>query len=272
MNEIIENLKEIGLNTYEAKVYIALLKKYPATGYEVSKLAEIPQSRTYDTLKILEQKQIVVSTNTKPIEYTPIKPTELTKRFKRKINTTLDFLEKKLPNVKDDYTEPILTVTGRFNIHKKISEVIQNANEEIYLEIWSQDFKYFEQDLLNAYNRNVEIRIVGYDNFKSKFGLTFEHAFAKEIETSLGGRMIMIAADNKEGVFGKISSAKDESTNVIWTKNEGIVFLIKEFIVHDMYLIDVEENLSEQMKYIYGKGMKRLKDKVLGQHNLYRIH
>ena len=54
MADLVEKLKEIGFNSYEAKVYIALLKKYPATGYEVSKLANIPQSRTYDTLKVLE--------------------------------------------------------------------------------------------------------------------------------------------------------------------------------------------------------------------------
>ena len=44
MADLIEKLKEIGFNTYEAKVYVALLKKYPATGYEVAKLANIPQS------------------------------------------------------------------------------------------------------------------------------------------------------------------------------------------------------------------------------------
>ena len=59
---------------------------------------------------------------------------------------------------------------------------------------------------------------------------------------------------------------------LIYTQNKGIVFIIKEFIVHDMYLIDVEENLVEQMKYIYGKGFKRLKDKVLGNNPTYLIH
>ena len=34
----------------------------------------------------------------------------------------------------------------------------------------------------------------------------------------------------------------------------------------------VEENLVEQMKYIYGKGFKRLKDKVLGANSTYMIH
>lgn len=274
MADLIEKLKEIGFNTYEAKVYIALLKKYPATGYEVAKNANIPQSRTYDTLKALEIKNIVVATNTKPISYIPIKPKQLISGYQKKINSTINYLDKHLPNVKEDYNEPIITITGKQNIRDKIFEVIRNAKHEIYLEIWSQDYKIFEKELLEAYNRNVEIRIVGYDNFQSRFGLVFEHAFARDIELSLGGRMIIIAADDSEGIVGKISSLKNDisSTNVIWTKNQGIVFIIKEFIVHDMYLIDVEENLVEQMKYIYGKGFKRLKDKVLGSNATYIIH
>lgn len=272
MNEVIDNLKELGLNSYEAKVYVALLKKYPATGYEVSQIANIPQSRAYDTLKSLEQQKIVTATNSKPITYTPIKPTELTKRFKRKITSTLDFLEKNLPSVKDDYTEPVLSISGRSKIREKVIEVIQNAQKEIFLEVWAQDYKFIEPYLLEAYDRGVEVKIVGYDNLQSKFGLVFEHGFAKEIEQSLGGRMIILAVDNQEGIVGNSSSDKNETLQVVWTKNTAIVFLIKEFIVHDMYLLDVEENLAEQMKLVYGKGLKALRDKVLGHEYLYRIH
>ena len=163
---------------------------------------------------------------------------------------------------------------GKELLGKRIKELIKNAKREIYLEIWSQDYSFFEQELLNAYNRNVEIRIVGYDNFQTRFGQVFEHAFAKDIELSLGGRMIILSIDENVGVVGKISSLNRESSDVsiIYTCNKSIVFIIKEFIVHDMYLIDVEENLVEQMKYIYGKGFKRLKDKVLGNNSTYLIH
>ena len=181
MADLVEKLKEIGFNSYEAKVYIALLKKFPATGYEVSKLANIPQARTYDTLKVLEQKNVVATSNTKPVSYTPIKPKQLLSTYQKKMNSTLNYLEKHLPEVKESYNEPIITINGKQNIYNKVLEVIQNAKKEIYLEIWSQDFKVFEQELLNAYNRNVEIRIVGYDNFSSRFGLVFEHAFARDI-------------------------------------------------------------------------------------------
>ena len=274
MADLVEKLKEIGFNSYEAKVYIALLKKYPTTGYEVSKLANIPQARTYDTLKVLEQKNIVATTNSKPVCYTPIKPKQILSSYQKKMTSTLNYLEKHLPEVKDSYNEPVITISGKQSIQNKVLEVIQNAKREIYLEIWSQDYKFFEQELLNAYNRNVEIRIVGYDNFTSRFGQVFEHAFAKDIEMSLGGRMLIMTADEKEGIVGKVSSFKNEDPdiNIIYTQNKGIVFIIKEFIVHDMYLIDVEENLIEQMKYIYGKGFKRLKDKVLGTNATYLIH
>lgn len=272
MDEVIESLKELGFNSYEAKVYLALLKKYPSTGYEVSQIADVPQSRAYDTLKALEKDKIVVATNSKPITYTPIKPSELTQRYKRKINSTIEFLDKNLPNVKEDYTEPILSITGRASIQEKIIEIIKNSKKEIYIEIWSQDYKFLEPYLLDAYNRGVEIKMVGYDNFKSNFGLVYEHSSAKEIELSLGGRMIILASDNEEGIIGNSSSTKGENLHVVWTKNSGVVFLIKEFIVHDMYLLDVEENLSDQMRVVYGKNLKNLKDKVLGANSVYKIH
>lgn len=271
MDKIIENLKELGLNTYESKVYIALLKKYPATGYEISQIADIPQSRAYDTLKALEKEKIAVASNSKPVTYTPIKPTELTQRYKRKVTSTLEFLNKNLPNVKEDYTEPILSISGGANIREKAAEIIKNAQKEIYIEIWSQDFKFLESYLRDAYDRGVEVKIVGYDHFQSNFGLVFEHGSAKEIEASLGGRMIILSADNEEGLIANTGS-QSENVNAIWTKNTGIVFLIKEFIVHDMYLLDVEQNLSEQMKIVYGKNLKGLRDKILGASYSFRIH
>jgi len=272
MEELIENLKAIGFNGYEAKVYLALLKKYPATGYEVAKHADIPQARAYDTLKALEIAHIVTSTNTKPISYTPINPKELTKRFRRQYSSTLDFLEKKLPNVKDDHIEPVLHVSGGYLIHTKITEIIKSAKREIFIEIWSHDFKYYEDELRKAYNRGVDVKIVGYDNFTCTFGSLFHHSNGREIEHSIGSRMIFIAVDNSEGIFGKIGSHKNQEPNLLWTKNLDLVFLIKEFIVHDMCLIDISEKFPEQLKYFYGTGLRKLKDKILSGSEFYKVY
>ena len=270
MDKIIDSLKELGFNTYEARVYIALLKHYPATGYEVSKLADVPQSRTYDTLKTLSQKQIVTASTDKPTTYIPIKPTELTKQFKRRINNNIEFLEKHLPDVKEDYLEPIISINGTAKTHEKLTDIIKNAKKEIYLEIWSEDFKKIEPELLSAYNRNVEIRIVGYDRLQSRFGMVFEHPYAKKLESHFKGRVVIIAVDDKEAFYGKIPTDPSVSAGGIWTKNADIIFLIKELMIHDMLLLDIQHSMTEELIYKYGSGFKRLHDKVLGVNNIYR--
>ena len=213
MDEIVEKLKELGLNSYEAKVYVALLKKYPATGYEIGKIADIPQARAYDTLKSLEIQHIVTSSADKPVTYTPIKPKELTKRYKRKIDSTIDYLEKKLPNVKENYSEPILTINGRAKIINKVIEIINNAKKDIYLEVWSQDCKYIENALMDAYNRGLNIKIVGYDNFTSNFGTVFKNDGSRMIEHYTGERFIFMTADTEEGIFGKVETKKHEDAD-----------------------------------------------------------
>ena len=87
----------------------------------------------------------------------------------------------------------------------------------------------------------------------------------KEIEQNVGSRLIYLLSDNEESVFGKIQK------QVIWTKNIDIAILIKEFTVHDMYLLDVGQNFPEQLKYFYGAGMKNLKNKILAYDSI-NIH
>jgi sugar-specific transcriptional regulator TrmB len=40
----------LGPSPYESKAALALLKKHPANGYQVGKIAGIPISRVYDVL------------------------------------------------------------------------------------------------------------------------------------------------------------------------------------------------------------------------------
>lgn len=266
MKNIVEELKNLGLNSYESKVYVALLKKFPITGYEVSQIADIPQSRAYDALKSLTATNIVTSTNEKPQKFSPISPKELTRRYKRKMNSTIDYLEKNLPQIKDVFYEPLHNIDGYDNILIKIKEIINNAKSSVYLEIWNEDFKLLENELKNAYDRDIDIKIVGYGDIRTNYGLLYLHQGAREIEYGAKSRLIYLLADSKECVFGRIQSS------VTWTTNIDVAFLLKEFIVHDMYLLDVGQNFPEQLKYFYGAGFKKLKQKILSRDSKYNIH
>ncbi len=266
MESLIEKFKELGFNSYESKVYIALLKKYPATGYEISQISDIPQSRAYDALKSLECEGVVISSNDKPQKYSPISPKELTQRFKRRINSTIDYLEKKLPNISETHNEPIHHISGYDKNLEKIKEIIKNTKKSLYMGVWSADFKALENELTDAYDRGVEIKIVGFDNFQPTIvGLVYRHDAAKEIEMQVGGRLIYMLSDYVESVFGRIESS------VVWSKNIHIAYFLKEFISHDMYLLDISQRFPEQLKYFYGPDLVRLKEKISDGKSSYNL-
>ena len=265
MENLIEKMKEFGFNSYESKVYLALLKKNPSTGYEISQLADIPQSRAYDALKSLEAENIVYTFgNDRPLKYSPISPKELTKRLKRKMNSSIDFLEKKLPHVKSDDVEPVNRIFGYENITNKIKEIVDNTYKTLYLGVWAYDYKVVEEVISNAYDRGVEIKISGFDNLKTMYGDLYPHQDTIEKEDYSGGRLIYLLSDNKECLFLFIEDS------VIWTNDKNISFLIKEFFIHDMCLIDIQEKFPEQLKYFYGTGLKKLKNKISDKKSVYK--
>jgi sugar-specific transcriptional regulator TrmB len=66
------DLCELGLSSYEAKVYRALLSVGPATARAVSGASDVPMGRIYDVLNGLEARNLVRSRDASPREYAPV--------------------------------------------------------------------------------------------------------------------------------------------------------------------------------------------------------
>jgi len=80
--EVLDTLKSIGLNLYERKIFVALLAKGVATAAEVSEIANVPRSRSYDVLQSLADKGFVLVQPSKPIKYVALAPVEALERTK----------------------------------------------------------------------------------------------------------------------------------------------------------------------------------------------
>ncbi len=271
MDDLIEKLKDLGFNTYEAKVYLALLKKHPATGYEVSKESGVPQARAYDTLKTLETRGVVIANAGKPITYLPIAPDELLNRWERSFKTSINFLRESLPNLANETVEPILNLRGKNPVIKRVEEMIAHAKHNIFIEIWKQDAQRFGPSLRDAANRGIDIKVVGYNGVDFDFGQVYQHTLASDIESSLGGRWLIMSVDDHEGLVGNLPTG-EKIPKAVYTRNQGIVFIIKELVVHDIFLLDVEETLSEEMEKAYGKNMIKLRQKVFGDNPISLIY
>lgn len=258
---LIDKLKELGFNTYEAKVYVALLKHHPATGYEISKESGVPQARAYDTLKALESSNVVVAIGGKPVTYMPIRPDELLDRWERSFKGSIGYLREALPSLADETVEPVINMRGEESIFKHATELIRNAKKSVFVEMWQVDAERLAQPLREAQARGVDVKIVGYDNCIIDGIDVYQHS---AIEHSLmSGRWLILSADSTEGMVSTVGIG-DRPPQAVVTRNPGIVLVIKELVVHNLFLLEVQRNLLPEIERLYGRNMLLLRRKILG--------
>lgn len=269
--KLVDKLKEMGFNTYESKVYLALLKHHPATGYEISKESGVPQARAYDTLKALENSKAVVSLGGKPVTYLPVDPIDLLDRWESKFKDSIAFLKEELPTMSDETVEPVITLRGEESIIKHATDLINTATTNIFLEIWDVDAQKLSEPLEAAKERGVDVKVVGYEDTKLTGIEVFQHSLGEQIERTLGGRWLILSVDDKEGLVGTVSMG-DKPPQAVQTRNPGIVLIIKELVIHDIYLLDVESRLKPEIEREYGQDMKELRKQVLGDESTMMVH
>ncbi len=270
MEELLEHLKELGFNTYESRVYLALLQFGNSTGYEVSKNSGVPQARAYDTLKALETKKVVVSTGEKPLTYMPVDPKEILERYKNRYKKSMSYLKENLLSFSGDYVEPIINIKDKKGVSDNITRLIEKAKKEILIEAWDDDFQKYVGIIKDAFDRGVEVKVVGYNNLKCDFGLVYQHSGGDFLEKTVGKCFIM-AVDDREGLVG-IVNEEQGITDAVCTKNSALVFIMKELIIHDMFQIDIENNFGASLNKVYGSNLIKLREKLLGKDFKLKMH
>ncbi len=95
LERAIKWFKLLGSHSYDARVYIALLRKHPSTGYRVALNAGIPFPKAYAALKrLVSGGAALIVNDQKPVTYIPIPPAELFKNLRHIFGVTMDHLEK----------------------------------------------------------------------------------------------------------------------------------------------------------------------------------
>ncbi len=102
--DFLNKLKDFGLNSYESKLWIALLSRGVSTAGELSDISNVPRSRTYDVLESLEKKGFIIVKVGKPIKYLAVPPSEVIERVKKKVHEEAEVRNTMLTQLKDSET------------------------------------------------------------------------------------------------------------------------------------------------------------------------
>jgi sugar-specific transcriptional regulator TrmB len=147
--EFLNKLKDFGLNTYESKLWTALLSRGVSTAGELSDIANVPRSRSYDVLESLEKKGFIIMKLGKPIKYIAVPPEEVIERVKKKIEEESQKHTKLLDNLREsemlgelqvlykqgvemvEPTELSGAIKGRGNLYNHLESMVKNAEKTI---------------------------------------------------------------------------------------------------------------------------------------------
>jgi HTH-type transcriptional regulator, sugar sensing transcriptional regulator len=147
--DFLNKLKDFGLNSYESKLWVALLSRGVSTAGELSDISNVPRSRAYDVLESLEKKGFVVVKVGKPIKYLAVPPTEVVERVKKRVLEEAEEKNNLLSELKSseilgelntlhnegiklvDPTDRSGAFRGREKVHEHLTTMVKNATKTV---------------------------------------------------------------------------------------------------------------------------------------------
>ncbi len=173
-----EQLRRVGLTSYESEAYLALLQRREVTAEEISKMTSVPITRVYGTLEQLTQKGFARIVESRPKKFHAVSPEEARREYltqlRRNFETNLLTLGETMGNlqrqVEPIYVESHLQVKAEELLEpledlrimeKRTGDYVQEATEEIMISTalfsWLPKLK---TQLRNALARGVSVRIL----------------------------------------------------------------------------------------------------------------
>lgn len=253
------------LNLYEVKIWTALLSRGVSTAGELSDIANVPRSRSYDVLESLEKKGFVIMRIGKPIKYIAVPPKEVLERVKKNVKTKAEGQVKILEDLKNteiinelnslhtqgvELIEPADlsgSLKGRHNLYNHLDMTLRGAESSVTIMTTSAGFL-----------RKIEGFKPVFEQLKKR-GVKIRIAAPMNKETEKAAKELIGIAD--------VRSVPTKARFVIVDGREIIFMIMDDAEVHPTYDIGIWINTPffsqavENLFEIAWKSMKEIKVK-----------
>jgi sugar-specific transcriptional regulator TrmB len=229
--ELLGLLSAVGFSQYEARAYLALLKRSPVNGHELSKAAGVPPSKIYETLGRLRQKGAVLAYESEPTLYAPVPHAELLARLREKTEGTLRDLERGFEGISPEFDAGLTwSVKGTENVVGLMARAVGRAKNGVFAALWDAELEELAPALREAHGRGVELQVAVYGSFELGVPNAYDLALCGESASErLGGRRLaVLVADRKEAVVAEFLGGA--SAEGIWTENRAMSLLAVEYV------------------------------------------
>jgi len=257
--KIEQRFRELGFTAYEAKAYLALLRQYPVTRYELSKNSGVPRSAIYDIIRKLESLGAVNALYVQPEKYIPLPPDQLLELLERQFNERLEEAKQSLEKFNTEI-EPghLWNIVGYKNMLHKAREMIARAQNSIYLSLWQRECLLLKDDIIKAIERGVKVIAFSFTPLDIPSDRVYSYEIPDQKLHAIWDRKIILVVDQTELLMGEADDKHNKKT--AWTDNKAIVDIATNHMILDITLFGMRKkvDVSETVTAMESSGLENL--------------
>lgn len=145
----VELLQQLGQKEYEARCFTALCRLPTATAKEIGEISDVPRTRVYDAIRVLEEYGLVEVQHTSPQQFRAVAIDEavetLCTEYEERTATLGDVL-RELPGTEDEQDEEapheVWSLSGETAITSRLTRLLGEAEDEVVLVLGSDAVAY----------------------------------------------------------------------------------------------------------------------------------
>lgn len=162
--EAIAQLKALGLSTYAAETFVALVSLGEGTAQDVSEVSDVPRTRVYDAVEELQSRGLVDVQQSTPKRFWAISTETTGRHFEQEYEHRVAALTEALCDLesteRSSEQRGVWTVRGSDTVEERVVEFIENATEEIaYMTVEDLLTDRIVTSLRAASDRGVSIKL-----------------------------------------------------------------------------------------------------------------
>lgn len=243
VDTVLEHLTRLGFSQPEARAYLALLSKSPATGYEVAKTSGLSRGQVYETLGRLEALGAVQSTLDRKYVAVPFR--EFAKDKLSSVRQAIKGVEELLPQLAETRGEAALIVYGYPNLLLRALDIVQHASRNIFVAAFPAELEKLAQELVNARARSVDVSVLCYGDLEIEGLEMVQHHGIFVVRTGNGGRSFHLVADRHAAMIGVVRDV-EEDTSALWSQNEYFCTSVMKYVAADLGILRIFEALPRK--------------------------
>ncbi|MBI3767739.1 MAG: TrmB family transcriptional regulator [Deltaproteobacteria bacterium] len=260
MQGLLQRLREIGFGENEAKLYLALVKRHPASGYELARASGVPSSKVYEVLARLREKELVfVTDGGRATRYIPADSDEFVERYTRRMTRALDGLKQDLHALgDDDQVGYVWNVHARAELLERAIHLLARAERTVLLSAWDEELGALAGPIAAAHRRGVRIAVIDYGALAIEADAVYPHPIKDTIAAEKGGRGLTLCVDSRVALLGLVADGGNASG--AWSSNHGFVAAVEDYLKHDIYVQKIVGRFHDLLVRTYGPNFARWRD------------